>query len=340
MGEQSIVTVTPNPAIDLNASVERVEPDRKLACEGPTREPGGGGLNVSRALRILGGDSLALWAKGGVTGQLLHELLDQETIQHRPIHVLGDTRENVHIHETSTGKMYRFGMPGPVLSESDAALILEEIRRLDPQPAYVVASGRLPPGIDEGLYAQIAAAVAGWGGRMVLDASGESLRRAVEEGPLYLVKPNLGELAWLEGRPLDGDADVERAARRLVDSGRVRAVVVSMGPAGALVVAEDGSSERIPAPPVRVESRIGAGDSMVAAIVLGLSRGEPLTRAARLGVAAGTAAVTTPGTQLCRRADAERLYEEMPPSPAAPRPGRAMVSPEEGPTAPPQKQGK
>lgn len=340
MRESSILTLTPNPAIDLNASVERVEPDRKLSCQNPTRDPGGGGVNVSRAIRILGGDSLALWAKGGVTGELLDQLLDREGIRHRPIPIRGDTRENLHIHETSTGRMYRFGMPGPVLSESDADAILQELRRLDPRPTYVVASGGLPPGIGAGLYAEIAGLVAGWGSRMVLDSSGEPLRQALEGGPVYLVKPNLRELAWLEGRPLDGDADVEQAARRLVSTGRVGAVVVSMGPAGAVVVTYEGLIEHVAAPPVPAQSRIGAGDSMVAGIVMSLARGESLAEAARFGVATGTAAVMTPGTQLCRRTDTQRLFAEMSSSITRPREGdRAIPAREEKPTAPAREPG-
>lgn len=99
----AVATLTLNPAIDLNALVERVEPDLKFLCEGPTREPGGGGLNVSRAIAIFGGDSLALWTKGGITGELLQQLLEGERPSHQPLPVPGDTRENVLVHETSTG---------------------------------------------------------------------------------------------------------------------------------------------------------------------------------------------------------------------------------------------
>lgn len=313
MSESSlrIATFTVNPAVDLNASVQKVEPDRKLRCEAPTREPGGGGLNVSRAIRTLGGDSMALWTRGGVVGDLLHQLLEQERLTHRALPVPGHTRENVLIHETSTERAYRFGMPGPILGEAHAEEMFAALTALEPRPDYVVASGSLPPGLDEGLYSRIASIVTGWGSRLVLDASGEPLRIALEGGETFLVKPNLRELAYLEGRPFEGDVDIAKAAGRLVEKGLAWAVVVSMGAAGALVVAGDGTSEWIAAPPVSVRSRIGAGDSMVAGLVLALARGEPVGRAARFGVAAGAAAVMTPGTQLCRRVDAERLFEEM-----------------------------
>lgn len=310
LGQTDIVTVTLNPAIDKYTSVDQVTAEEKLRCSEPVREPGGGGLNVSRAIRFLGGDSLALWARGGPIGDLLEELLDAEEIRHRPVPISGTSRENLIVQESSTGKHYRFGMPGPAMQPEEAETFLDLVEDLESSTGFVVASGSLPPGTDDAFYARLARAVAERGWRLVLDTSGEPLRIAAREVGVDLLKPNLRELRGLMGRELETDTAIIAAARDLVEQGCCRVVVVSLGTGGAILVTAE-RVDRIAAPTVPIRSRIGAGDSMVAGLVLALSRGEPIERAARFGVAAGSAAVMTPGTQLCRRAQTEELFETM-----------------------------
>jgi len=309
--DRTVVTATPNPSIDVGTAVDRVEPDRKLRCDEPTREPGGGGLNVTRVIARLGGTSLAFWAKGGWTGDLLHELLDGEGIRHRPVAMAGSVRESFAVLERSSGRQYRFGTPGPTLRADAFRTFIEELARLQPFPPLVVGSGSLPPGVDEGFYADLAEVVTARGGRFILDTHGAPLRRALDTHRVYLIKPNLRELGALVGRELEGDAEIAAAARAIVLDGACDVVLASLGAGGALVVTRD-AADRIIAPTVPVRSRIGAGDSTVAGIALALARGEPLARAARFGVAAGAAAVMTPGTELCRREDVERLFSHMP----------------------------
>ena len=309
----TIVTATPNPSIDVSTAVDRVEPDRKLRCDQPVREPGGGGLNVARAIARLGGTALALWAKGGATGELLHVLLDEAALQHRPISIPGLVRESCAVTERSSGRQYRFGTPGPVLQTKSLSAFFDALQGFEPFPALVVGSGSLPPGADGRFYADIAKAVASRGGRFILDTHGPALRQALDTRHVYLIKPNLRELGALVGRDLQDDADIATAAREILAQGSSRVVVVSLGAGGALVVTED-TTDRIVAPTVRIRSRIGAGDSTMAGIALALARGEPLGRAARFGVAAGAAAVMTPGTELCRREDTERLFAGIPPA--------------------------
>jgi 6-phosphofructokinase 2 len=304
-----IVTLTMNPAVDVSVSTDRVVPEHKLRCSAPRLEPGGGGINVARAVHELGGQALALYLAGGATGTLLCELAEAAGIEHQPLPISGRTRQNLTVSETVTECQYRFVVPGPELRVEEWRRPLERLTEMTPPPRFVVASGSLPPGVPDDFYARLASAARDVGARTILDTSGAALRRGVE-GRVYLVKPNLRELSQLADAELRNEEAHERAARALVTAGRAEVVVVSLGAAGVLLVTAEGI-ERIRAPVVPIRSKVGAGDSTVAGIVLALSRGEDPRQAAYWGVAAGAAAVMTPGTELCRRGDVERLYREM-----------------------------
>ena len=304
-----ILTLTMNPSIDLSTSVEYVMPDRKLHCQSLQREPGGGGINVSRVIHRLGGVSIALFPAGGHAGQMLQNLLDQEGIKYHPIPIEGWTRENFMILEEATSQQFRFGMPGPPLYESEWEHCLNEILSIDPKPDYVVASGSLPPGVPKDFYALLSQKVKNLRGRLILDASGEELRLAIETG-VYLLKPNMRELGELAGKEIKDEPHQKEVAINTVKRGPCEVVVVSLGAGGAWMVTKEGC-ERIHAPIVPVKSKVGAGDSMVAGIVLSLAQGKSLREAVRFGVAAGAAAVMTPGTELCRREDVQKLYMGM-----------------------------
>jgi 6-phosphofructokinase 2 len=303
---RSVVTLTMNPAVDRSIDTKHVVPDHKLRCRAPRIDPGGGGLNVARAIRELGGEALALYPAGGAAGELLHDLLAETGIDHEPIPIAGRTRENFTVRETATNAQYRFVLPGPELRRDEWERCLSRLSTLQPLPRYLVMSGSLPPGAPEDFYARAAVIARQVGARAVLDTSGAALRRGLEGG-VYLLKPNLRELGQLVATELRGEAEQERAALELVDAGWAEVVVVSLGAAGVLLVSAE-VVERIRSPSVPIRSRIGAGDCTVAGIVAGLSQGDDLRHAVRRGVAAGAAAAMTPGTELCRRADAERLY--------------------------------
>lgn len=300
----NVVTVTLNPAVDESTSVDRVVPEDKLRCDAPTFEPGGGGLNVSRVLARLGVDGLALWTRAGTTGEQLSDLLDATEVPHQAIEVSGMTRTNVVVYERNSTHQYRFGMPGPNLSEADLRVVLGAVLEAARGAEYLVLSGSLPPGAPEDLYAQLARATPPHT-KVVLDTSGAALSEGLKAG-VDLVKPNLGELARWAGRPLEDDAQIQAAATSLVASGHAAHVVVSLGAGGALAVGPDGVFEAR-APTVPIRSKVGAGDSMVGGLVLGLTRGLPLDQVLKYGVAAGAAAVMTPGSELCWAEDVWRL---------------------------------
>jgi len=306
---KTIVTVTLNPAIDKSSSVDHVVAERKLYCQPPRFEPGGGGLNVSRAVKKLGGESILLYPAGGLTGDRLKELLDQEGLNHRPFPIEGLIRENLVILEESTGRQYRFGMPGPELQKKEWKALLQELAAREPAPDYLVASGSLPPSVPPDFYAQVARVGKKRGARTIVDVSGKALEEALKEG-VFLIKPNVREFRELVGKDIKEESQIKAEARKMVKSGRCEVLVISLGAAGALMVSEDFAEHILP-PTVPIISKVGAGDSMVAGIVLSLARGKPLRESVLFGVAAGTAAVMTPGTELCRREDAERLFENM-----------------------------
>ena len=304
---EQIATLTVNPAVDLAATVDQVKPDEKLRCREPRRDPGGGGINVARAVHRLGGRARAVFAAGGSPGRLLERLLDDEDVASEPIDIQAFTRENLTVYEERSEQQFRFILPGPDLTEDERNELVETA--LEDDPAYLVASGSLPPGAPDDFYARLARQARERGVRLVLDTSGDPLRQGVRAG-VYLLKPNLRELGQIAGRNVAEDPEQEEAARELVEQGRAEVVVVSLGAAGVLLVTPE-QVERIAAPTVTIRSKVGAGDSTVAGIVLALARGDDVPTAVRFGVAAGAAAVMTAGTELCRREDTERLFERI-----------------------------
>lgn len=301
----AVVTVTLNPCIDKFFAVKRVVPDRKLAAHDVRQDPGGGGINVARAITYLGGHAMALWSCGGLMGELLATLLDGDGIHHQRVAIANPTRENIIVHDESIDDQYRFGMPGPRLDHGELGRWKDCISGLEPAPQYLVLSGSLPPGASASWFAEVIGQ-APEGARVIVDTKGEALRRAIQTG-VYLIKPNVNELEDLVEQELDSDDKVEDAVRQIVSSGGASVVLISLGRAGAVLATAEGI-EHIRAPVVRYRSKVGAGDSMVAGIVHALVQGMSLSQAARYGVAAGTAAVMTEGTELCRREDVERLY--------------------------------
>lgn len=300
-----IVTLTVNPAVDKSTHIDRLIPEQKLRCDSPRFDAGGGGINVSKAIKRLGGKSTAIFTTGGPSGQVLRDLVSQEGIDCEVIQTEQWTRENFIVAETSTNAQYRFGMPGTALSEAETEAVLETLRQS--KADYVVASGSLPPQMDVNFYEKVASISKEIGARLVLDTSGEPLRAACDEG-VFLLKPNIGELEALVGaKDLQID-DVDDAARMLIGDGKCEVVIVSMGPKGAILVTKD-LCEHVPAPPVQKRSTVGAGDSMVAGMTWALTQGLTYSEMIRWGVACGSAATMNEGTQLFLRADVERLLD-------------------------------
>lgn len=300
-----IVTITINPAVDIFVDVERIEPTRKMRCSSPKRDPGGGGINVARVAYRLGGDVTAVYPAGGAIGKLLTKLLDREGIHSvaTPSHV--ETRENFTAFETSSGEQYRFVLPGSSLHRAEWEACLDRLGTLERKPAFVVASGSVPPGVPDDFFARVIRKARGLGARTVVDTSGDALKAAVDEG-VDIIKPNINELSEFTGQTLDSDEACVDASRKLISDGKVKMVALTQGEHGALLVTED-RALKANAMAIEVVSAVGAGDSFLGGLVWALAQGKSEDEAFRVAVAAGSAAVMSPGTELCRQADVERL---------------------------------
>jgi 6-phosphofructokinase 2 len=301
----SIVTITFSPCIDKSTSVSSLVPEKKLKCTNPTLEPGGGGINVARAIKKLGGDAIAIFPSGGYTGKYFNHLMELETVPSIIIETENESRENIIVLDESSNNQYRFGMPGTALSESEWKQCLKAVEDLS-KAEFIVASGSLPPGVPLDIYAQLAKIAKKKNAKFVVDTSGQALIKAANEG-VYLLKPNLGELASLVGKKELEPGEAKDVATGIIKKGKCEVMVISMGAAGAMLVTNSIAGLITP-PPAKKKSTVGAGDSMVAGIIFFLSRGKSLTEAVRYGVACGTAATMNPGTELCRKEDADRLY--------------------------------
>ncbi|MGE0409745.1 MAG: 1-phosphofructokinase family hexose kinase [Amphiplicatus sp.] len=307
-----ILTVTINPAIDIAASIDRLEADVKLRCADPHTDPGGGGVNVARALKALGADSDAFVTIGGPTGELLLRLLEGEGVNVLRFPIDGVTRQSFTINETATGRQYRFILPGPDWSEPLWRKALSEIIRLSADKAYVVLSGSLAPGVPDDFYLQIARGIADAPTRIILDTSGPALGAALkqERSAFFCIRMNRTEAKAFAGCDLDSPEHAQACAQELAKRDIAQIVIVTMGEKGAALASAE-EAFFVAAPRVETVSAVGAGDCFVAAFTLGLSQGWPLKRAGGYGAAAAAAAMMTPATVLCRRTDTDRLFAEI-----------------------------
>ena len=302
-----IVTITLNPAVDLACEAEAVIHTRKVRTSTEQFDPGGGGINVARVVRDLGGEALAVVLIGGGTGRFLQELLTDARVECLTIPVAGRTRVSVAVHERSTGLEYRFVPEGPPMTASEWDAVLDALGRVE--GGWVVASGSLPRGAPEDAYAHIARICSRRGQRFVLDTSGPSLKAALGTGAT-LIKPSLREFEGMVGRPMLDPREQELEAIALVRGGAAQMIALSLGAGGAILATASGAI-RMPAPQVPVRSAVGAGDSFVAAMTLGLANGLAPEKAFAYGIAAGSAAVMRYGTAHPRREDVEELYRQM-----------------------------
>ncbi|MDY7225652.1 1-phosphofructokinase family hexose kinase [Hyalangium rubrum] len=307
-----IVTLTINPTIDLATAVAEVTPEHKLRCDAERRDPGGGGLNVARVIRELGGESLALYPRGGSTGELLERLLEEKRLRRWPISISGHTRENFTVTERKSGREFRFVMPGPTLTEAEWKTVLDSLSTVAADVEFIVASGSLAPGVPVDFYARVAHIAREQNAKLVLDTSGEPLRAALEEG-VFFAKPNRKEFRDMMGPQVDEPAGMAAAARSFLEKGRAEILVVSMGADGAMLTTREGQYRAVP-PPVKTASSVGAGDSFVGGMTFGLARGLPPHEAFRWGIASGTAALMSQGTDLCSRQDVEHLLTQVQPT--------------------------
>ncbi len=305
---EPILTLTLNPAIDGACEADEVRPTHKIRTSAERYDPGGGGINVARVLNRLGAPVTAAYCAGGASGGLLDDLIDRIGLARHCIPIEGQTRMSLSVFERSTGQEYRFVPQGPTFSPQEWQGVIDYVSTA--QCGWLVASGSLPRGVPDDFYARLAATCRQRGIRMVLDSSGPPLASAVEAGGLTLVKPSLGEFEALTGTKYASPQEIGAAAHAMVLAGKSDIVAVTLGHRGAVLADANGSLCR-PGLDVPVQSATGAGDSFVAGMVHGLASGMDTASAFRRGMAAGTAAVLTPGTDLCTPEDIETIWARM-----------------------------
>ncbi|MFD8223362.1 1-phosphofructokinase [Streptomyces massasporeus] len=284
-----ILTVTPNPSLDRTYEVPSLDRGEVIRATGERMDPGGKGVNVSRAVAAAGQRTVAVLPLGGAPGALVADLLDQQGIEVAPVPVAGATRSNIALAE-SDGVLTKINAPGPKLSGAERELLLETVRQQSRDASWIACCGSLPRGLAPSWYAELVARAHAAGARIALDTSGPALLAALRERP-DVVKPNAEELAGAVGRPLATVGDAVKAAEELRQMG-ARAVLASLGADGQLLVSDEGAwfgSARV----ATVRSNVGAGDSSLAGFLIAGGNGPEALASA---VAHGAAAVQLPGS--------------------------------------------
>ncbi|WP_226574576.1 1-phosphofructokinase family hexose kinase [Acuticoccus sediminis] len=301
-----IVTVTTNPALDVATSVDSVRPTDKLRCTAPLVNAGGGGINVARVARRFGASVIAVLTAGGLAGQRVADLAAAEGLDVKTVPIAGETRQSFTVTQRSDGEQFRFVMPGPPINPGEEAAVARAVAALG-RPSFVVHSGSLPADTSPGFLASLCAEARQLGARFVLDGPGEILAGA---RGAYLIKPNLRELEGMAGRSLPTTDERIAFSREAIANGHADNILVSLGEDGALLVTGE-EAIAYNAPEVPLVSAVGAGDSMLGALLAALDDGASLADAVAHGAAAGAAALLTPGTELSDPADARRLLDKV-----------------------------
>ena len=303
-----IITVTMNPAIDKTVEVENFRPCELNRIRRVEYDAGGKGINVSKTIHALGGESIAMGFLGGNTGKTIENVLDIESIRHDFVWVEGETRTNTKVFDCSGG-VTELNEPGPAITDEQIETLIQKICEHTDRNTLVVLAGSVPAGVRKTVYAEIIEHVHEKGGKVLMDADGELFRKALRSAP-DIIKPNQAELEeyMYAGHKLSV-TEIKEAAERLRQTG-IETVAVSMGKEGAVFVGED-FKVSCPALPVKTHSTVGAGDAMVAALAYSCEQKMPGNEMIKLCMAASAGAVTTVGTKPPDKELVENLMAEV-----------------------------
>lgn len=299
-----IATVTLNPSLDKTLTVRGLVIDEVNRWTTFRRDPGGKGINVSRVIHELGGVTIAYSFTGGDDGEIMERLLRREGVAFDFVPIKQAIRSNIIITDIKTRQQTRIDAPGPHISPAELQKLKSKIKNIEPKPEFIVFAGSVSRGISEDIYRELIKETKVWGTKVALDSEGVWLKKGIEAKP-NLIKPNVREAEQLLGVELKDEAALVRAVHHFLEQG-IEVAVISRSRDGLIAATKRQVLKAVP-PQVKIRSTVGAGDSTVAGLVLKLSQGVSLEEACRMAVAAGTATVLTPGTQLCHRQDVERL---------------------------------
>jgi 1-phosphofructokinase len=303
-----VITVTLNPAIDKTVKLSNFEIGSLNRIKEVRKDAGGKGINVSKVVAELQGQTKALGFLAGSSGQFIADSLEMIGVKHNFTWLAGETRTNLKMIDLATDEETEINEPGPQVSAEDLAKLTDDLLNTVKTGDFVILTGSLPQGTPEDIYADLITKVKQKGGKVVLDTYGQPFLEGVKAKP-SLVKPNIHELEKIVARPLESTSKVIEAAKEIHQSG-VEIVVVSLGGEGSIVVSQNGVL-KVNAPKVEVESTVGAGDTLVGALSLKLSQGVDLKEAIHFATAASANSVTKAGTQLCKQDEIDQLLDQI-----------------------------
>jgi 6-phosphofructokinase 2 len=302
-----IYTVTLNPALDRAINVQDLLADDTTRVSSEKNYAAGKGIDVSRVIKELGGQSVALGLIGGYDGLHLEGLLINAGIMTQFTKISNETRTNIILTEILTGRQFVISAVGPEVTAAEIGQFYNQILEIQDMD-YLVMSGSLPRGVTPNIYGQLILAGRRKGAFIFLDADGEALAESINYNPTA-IKPNTHELSRLMGKNLNNESEILHACESIHKRG-VPLILVSRGKDG-LVLSTEKEKIKAVAPPVEVESTVGAGDSALAGFVLEHSLGNDLSECVKMACAAGTATARTPGTELCHREEVERIMSSV-----------------------------
>ena len=303
-----IATITLNPCIDRTITVYGLALDETNRWTNLRLYAGGKGIDVSRAIHEMGGRTVAYGFIGGAAGRAVEILLDEEGVPFSFTPIEQETRTNFIITDTKTGRQTRIDAPGPHISRKEFARFHRKVRQIYPSPDLVVVGGSVPPRLPTNIYYDMIVEAREFGLRCILDSEGQWLEEGIKAKP-YLVKPNVHEAEVFLKTELPTEEAIIKAAFDLIEMG-IEIAVISRGKDGLIAATKERIVKAVP-PEVKVKSAVGAGDCSIAGLALKIVHEEPLIETCRLAAAMGTAAVLTPGTELCHRADVERILPQI-----------------------------
>lgn len=304
-----IYTVTLNPALDKTVEIPSLTVDSVNRITAMRTDPGGKGINVSKVIRELGGESTATGILAGNTGRAISSALEEMKIRADFKFVEGETRTNLKVIDPVNHTNTDLNEPGITVSEEILNGLLADLLCRIREGDIVVLSGSLPKGSPKDTYGTWVRACRKAGAKVMLDADGELLVNGMQASP-YLIKPNHHELSELMGKKLETPEELEKAARGLMEKYGIARVVVSMGGAGALYISKNETiyAEGLKVP---VQSTVGAGDSVVAALAVSEESGKSPEDTVRLSTACGAANVMCSGTQAAKYSVIEELMPKV-----------------------------
>lgn len=303
-----IFTVTLNPAVDRELTVDTISFDTVLRALDWQVDCGGKGFNVARMLKSLGISSMALGFAAGKSGEMLAEKLKALGIETDFIWVEGETRTNVSIVSAENGQYVKVNEPGPTITETDLGLLAKKIGERVVAGDWWVLAGSLPPGVPPTYYSELITIIQSAGAKVFLDTSDEALRQNCAAKPL-LVKPNDEEAHELTGLPVGTKEEIAAVGTAISAMGPAN-VIISLGKKGAVLV-NDGQAWLAASPKIEAANPIGAGDSMVAGVVWGLSQGDSMQDALCKGIACGAATAGQKGTSVGSLEQVNQLLAEV-----------------------------